>query len=102
MEVHKHTISVKEEELKHLSHQLLMQEAMLQRKLQQQHASTAKQELKVEEQVHSLTSEISELQSKLVQAENEKQEAVRRVEAGQMENRLLGEYMEELRVSKYM
>ena len=58
-----------------------MQEATLQQKLQQQQASTAKQELEVEEQVYSLMSEISELQSKLVQAENEKQEAVRRVQA---------------------
>ena len=98
MEAYKHIISVKEEELKRLSHQLQMQEAMLQQTLRQQQASTAKRELEVEEQVHSLMREISELQSNLVQAENEKQIAVLRVEAGQMEYKLLGKYTKEFEV----
>ena len=78
----------------------------MQQKLQQQRAqllqasTTAKQELMVEEQVHSLMSEISELQSKLVQAEDEKQEAVRHLEADRIENWLLVEYMTELTASK--
>ena len=105
IEVHKQAITEKEEELKHLSHQLKMQEAMIQQKLQQQQVqlletSKTKQELVVEVQVHSLRNEISELQLKLVQAEEEKQQALRQLEADQMKSRLLGEYMTELTASE--
>ena len=105
MEAHKCTITKKEEELKHLSHQLKMQEAMMQQKLQQQRvqlleAGTATQELELEEQVQRLMSEITELQSRLIQAEDEKQEAMIHLEADRIENWLLVEYMTELTASK--
>ena len=100
IETHKHNIAEKEEELKCLSNQLQMQEAMLQQKLKQQQANTAKCQLELEDQVHSLTNEVTELQSKLVQVEDEKQEAVRQLEADQKEKMFLREFIDELTASE--
>ena len=103
MEVLRQTIAHKEGEVKGLSTQLQAQEALRQRLLTQPLLATKPdptRELEVEEGLQRLTEEVTELRTRLVEAEGEKQEAQRQMETAQLESRLLQEFTIELRAAR--
>ena len=100
MDILKQTIAHRDGEVKGLFTQIQSQEALLQRALSQPVQATkpdAARELEVEEEMQRLTIEVSELRTKLIQAEDEKLEAQRQLEAGQLATRLLRDFMCEIK-----
>ena len=96
---HKLIISQKEEKIKTLSQQLQKQESLT-AKLEQELAAAreggAKQELELLKHVVKVTDEAAGLRDKLEEAKEEKWEAVRKMDAAQVENKLLQGWMTEL------
>ena len=96
---HKLAVSQKEGEIKILSQQLQEQEALvakLDQKLAAAMEGSAKEELELEQGIFKATGEVADLKTKLEDAEEGRQEAVREVEAAQMESKLLQSWMTKL------
>lgn len=96
---HKLAVSQKEGEIKILSQQLQEQEALiakLDQKLAAAREGSAKEELELEQGILKATDEAADLKNKLEDAEEGRQEAVREVEAAQMESKLLQSWMTQL------
>ena len=93
MESHREAITQKDEEIRRLSEEVQTLEAQLQEVLQQQSHTRADE---VEEKLHRLTVETSDLRVQLAGAEGEKLEAVRRLEGVQREKREMEQWIAEL------
>ena len=97
---HKLIISEKEEKMKTLSQELQKQESLiakLERELAAAREGGATRELELLQCIVKVTDEAAGLRDKLEEAKEEKWEAVRKMEAGQAENKLLQDWMTELR-----
>ena len=106
IEGYKAVISQKDEEVQRVFRQLQSCEALLQQQTTKSSPSyesstcTPKTiptyELRKEEEIFQATNEVTELRVRLVQMEDEKQEAVRQLEAAQLEKKLQQEIIAEL------
>ena len=94
IESHQQAITQKDDKIRRLSKEVQTLEAQLQAVLQQQ-AQTSKDE--VEEELHRLTVETSDLRVQLAEAEGEKLEAVRRLEGARREKREMEQWIAELK-----
>ena len=100
---HKLIISQKEEKIKTLSQELQKQESLiakLERGLAAAREGGATRELELLQRIVKVTDEAAGLRDKLEEAKEEKWEAVRKMEAAQVENKLLQGWMTELRGQK--
>ena len=91
MESHRQAITEKDEEIRRLSEEVQTLETQLQEVLH-----THSREDEVEEKLHRLTVETSNLRMQLAEAEGEKLEAVRRLEGVQREKREMEQWIAEL------
>ena len=87
----KQTIANQDEEVKSLLTEFRAKEALLRMQLSQGTKPDPTQQLKLQR----LTKEVSELRAKLIHAEDAKKEAERRMEAAELESRLLQKIMRE-------
>ena len=91
MESHRQAITQKDEEIRRLSEEVQTLEAQLQEVLQ-----THTRVDEVEEKLHRLTVETSDLRVQLAEAEGEKLEAVRRLEGVRREKREMEQWIAKL------
>ena len=97
---HKLTVHQKEEKVKTLTQELQKQESLiakLERELAAAREGGATRELELLQCIVKVTDEAAGLRDKLVEAREEKWEAMRKMETAQVENELLQGWMTELR-----
>ena len=94
---HKLTISQKEKDIKTLSQQLQEQETLIAKLQQESAVAGAKQERELLQCILKMTDKADELREKLKEAREGREGAVRKLQAAQLESKLLQTQMAELR-----